>query len=74
MDVTNDYKLTWIKRNSNKNNWRVRSFKKDIDLEISQYRLFAYKKRGTVVGSWCAKEANQLEKDLTFAMKSLDSR
>jgi len=72
MDVTNDYKLTWINRSSN-NNWRVRSFKKDIETQISQYRLYAFTHRGTYVGFLCGREANYLERELTLALKGLRS-
>ena len=73
MNVTNDYKLEQINKSSNKNAWRVRSFKEDVEVQISQYRLYALNHKGTYVAYWCGREANYLEKELTLALKGLRS-
>lgn len=73
MDVSNDYKLTWINRAKNKDGWRVRSFKKDIETEISQYRIYAVTHKGTFVSYWCNREANYLDRELMLALKGLRS-
>lgn len=67
-DTTIDWKIAQIKKYSNKNHWRVRQFVKDINLIISNYRLLAYQKRGTYVGTFCSRESNYLEAKLNSAL------
>lgn len=68
MEVTNEWKLKQIAGYSNKSHWRVRQFVKDINLQISNYRLLAREKRGTFVAQFCSRESNVLEVKLMSAL------
>ncbi len=67
-----DYAIQQLKNYTNKNHWRARNFKKDIEKEISDLRLLAYKQRGTIVGIRCSELADKLDKSLMLAMKDLE--
>ncbi len=67
-NVTEEYYLKQIARNPNKNHFRVRTFVKNVETLISNYRLTAHKFHGTVVGSQCNTKANKLENDLKEAL------
>lgn len=63
-----DYAIEQIRNSKNKNHWRVRAFKKQVEEEVSKYRLTAIKHTGTYLGNLCAKEASRLERELTLAI------
>lgn len=68
MNITIDYYLEQINKTPNKKDWRCRYFSKMVDLEISNYRLTARKFRGTVVGQYCSRMSNYLEKRLNYSL------
>lgn len=68
MNITNQFYLEKIKNSPNRNNWRIRRMIKEINLQISEYRLMAMKSRG-YLREYCNKEANYLEKSLEISMK-----
>ena len=65
-DVTLDYKLEKIKENKI-GTQRIQRFVKDINSQISNYRLLAIKKRGTYLAHVCTQNANSLQKKLDEA-------
>lgn len=67
MDVTLDHKLTQIKLNKMKPHV-IRRFIADIRVQISDYRLLAYSKRGSLVARVASTEANKLEEKLHIAL------
>ena len=71
MDVTENHYLELIKRSPNKKHWKVREFKKIIDLDITGYRFFAYQNRPRNVVHFCNFYANNLEKKLKNALNGI---
>lgn len=67
MDITNQFRLDRIRNSQNKNNWRIRRMIKEINLQISEYRLMAMESRG-YIREFCNREANLLEKNLEFSL------
>lgn len=67
MDITNQFYLNRIKNSPNKNNRRIKNMIREINLQISGYRLEAMKSRG-FIREYCNREANWLEKSLEFSM------
>ena len=68
MDVTNQQKLKAIKDANNKGHWRIRNHVSFINTEIGQYRLTALNNRGTKLSRICNQKANDLERDLLWAL------
>jgi len=73
MDVTIDYKLEKIKENKI-GTQRIQRFVKDINSQISNYRLLAIKKRGTYVARICTRDANILQTKLNEALGIKDEK
>jgi hypothetical protein len=67
-DVTLEWKLEQIKNSPNKRNWRTRQHIKDINMQISNYRILAIKNKKNFVGTYCSQQANNLEKSLNLAL------
>jgi hypothetical protein len=67
-DVTLDWKLEQIRNSSNKKHWRTRQFVRDINMQISNYRILAGKNKANYLGQYCSREANLLEKSLILAL------
>lgn len=67
MEITNKFYLDRIRNSSNKNNWRIRRMIKEINLQISEYRLMAMGSRG-YIREFCNREANLLEKNLELSI------
>ena len=68
MDVTTQQKLKLIKEAKNKGHWRIRNHVSFINTEIGQYRLTALSNRGTKLSRICNQKANDLERDLLWAL------
>lgn len=68
MDITNQFYLDRIKDNSSKKSWRIRRMIKEINLQISGYRLMAMKSTG-YIREFCNREANLLEKNLDMSLE-----
>lgn len=67
MEITNQVRLDRIRNSQNKNNWIIRRMIKEINIQISSYRLLAMKSRG-YVREYCNREANHLENSLEFSL------
>lgn len=67
MDITNQVRLDCIRNSQNKNNWIIRRMIKEINIQISEYRLMAMESRG-YIREFCNREANLLEKNLEFSL------
>lgn len=67
MEITNQFYLDRIRNSPSKNNWRIRKMIREINLQISEYRLLAMKSRG-YIRDFCNREANLLEKSLQFSL------
>lgn len=66
-DVTLKVKLQHIKENK-LDTKRIQRFVKDINDQISNYRLLAIKKKGTYLGRVCSKDADVLQTMLNDAL------
>lgn len=68
MDVTLYYHLSVVRNIANKNYWKVKQSKKELELHISGLRLYAFKNRGSKISGWCNRESNFVEKQLNLAL------